>query len=118
METRKIKVYISGPISGMTNWNRPAFDAMKERLTKAGFEPISPLDGVDPKEEEKPYVEYMVAALKLLDKCDAIIGLPGWTKSYGAYIERIFAMRERKEVLVDDGVGCIRIDSTNTCFRY
>lgn len=101
MEKRKIKVYISGPVSGMPYLNRYAFDAMKRLLTNAGFEPVSPLDGVDPK-EEKPYVEYMVDALKLLDKCDAIIFLPYWKGSYGARMEYLFARREQKIFLVKD----------------
>lgn len=113
METRKIKVYISGPISGMNNWSRPAFDAMKQQLSNAGFDPVSPLDGVDPKEEEKPYVEYMVAGLKLLDKCDAIIFLPYWKGSYGARMEYLFARREQKIFLVKDETGEICLADLN-----
>ncbi len=105
MKTRKIKVYISGPISGMPDWNRPAFDRMKRHLLEAGLEPVSPLDGIPSTEKEKPYVEYMTRALQLLDTCDAIVQLSGWDYSYGAQIEKLFAVRERKIFLHERHTG-------------
>lgn len=62
------------------------FDAAKERLTKRGYEVVTPFDNGLP--NSAPYAEHMKADIKLLLDCDAIYLLCGWTYSGGAQIER------------------------------
>ncbi len=104
MNAKKLRVYISGPISGYEDLNRPAFERAKKNLIDYGFEPVSPLDQVKPGDPEKKYLEYMVDALHLLDSCDAICMIGDWPESYGALMEYLFAAREDKQrVYLEDG---------------
>lgn len=92
------RIYIAGPISGMPQYNRKAFEHAKGILKAGGYIPVSPLDFVPEGEEEKPYVHYIKQGLDLLDSCQAALFLPGWRRSPGARIERIFARREGKAI--------------------
>lgn len=99
MSAKKTRVYISGPISGYADLNRPAFEEAKSFLEKIGYDAVSPLDSVKDDSPQKSYVEYMVDGLRLLDGCDAIFMLSGWRFSPGARMELLFAVREKKEIL-------------------
>lgn len=92
------RIYIAGPISGLPQQNRPAFDKAKGLVRLSGFFPVSPLDLVGPDEPEHEYVYYIKQGLDLLDSCECALFLDGWRKSYGARIERLFARREGKEL--------------------
>lgn len=80
------RVYISGPITGMPDLNRPAFEEMKKRLTEAGYLAISPFD-VSMVSDKKNWQDYMRADIEAMMGCDAVLMLPGWEKSTGACIE-------------------------------
>ena len=50
MAKRKIngkgkKVYISGPMTGLPDFNHPSFDYKAERLIEMGFMPVNPAPG-------------------------------------------------------------------------
>lgn len=92
------RIYIAGPISGMPQYNRPAFKHAKGILRAYGYQPVSPLDLVPEDEPEQPYLYYIKQGLELLDSCQAALFLPGWRRSPGARIERIFARREGKDI--------------------
>jgi len=78
-----VKIYISGPITGIENDNREAFQRKKKALKKCGYKVFSPIDA--PK--FKTWVEYMRYDIKRLCDCDAICMLPGWKQSIGATLE-------------------------------
>ena len=83
------RVYISGPISGMPDRNRRAFDQAELQLRQMGMEPVSPFsNGEDP---NACWSEHMRADIALLVTCQAIVMLPGWIKSKGATLERNIA---------------------------
>lgn len=77
---RKMKVYISGAITG-TNDFMERFKAAEDRLTDEGMSVINParLNSCMPK--DTTYEEYMEVALHLLDMCEAIYMLKGWGNS-------------------------------------
>lgn len=80
-----MKIYISGPMTGMPDMNMPAFNAAEDRLVEAGFDVESPSsiklrDGAS-------YEDYLRAALQMMLMCDGLAMLPGWRKSKGARIE-------------------------------
>ena len=92
-----MKVYVSGPISGIKNDNAEAFAAAFVALAAAGHDPVSPIDighdlectmGRDP-----TWSEYMREDIKALMDCDGIYMLDGWEKSSGARLEEHIAMR-------------------------
>ncbi len=85
-----MKVYISGPITGMADLNRPAFHAATERL-RGWCEPVNPMEHT-PYNTEWTWEDYMRDDLNLLLKCDAIYMLNGWRGSRGATIEHDLAM--------------------------
>jgi hypothetical protein len=101
-----VKVYLSGPISGVPFGNRPAFDDMADRLRANGFDPINPHDVGDAlfAEVEQAstndgqalldrltWLDYMRADIKAMMDADAILLLPGWGGSRGACVENKLA---------------------------
>lgn len=81
-----MKVYISGPISGLpleTVYNN--FTNAEIRLQEEGYEVVNPLNNGLPR--ESTWNEHMRADLKLLLDCDAIYLLKGYQNSKGAMIE-------------------------------
>ncbi|WP_035487274.1 DUF4406 domain-containing protein [Alicyclobacillus contaminans] len=86
-----MKVYISGPMSGIKDWNYPMFFATAELLRRLGFDVINPAEGVS--EFDKPWNWYMRRALRLMMDADTILMLPGWSRSRGARLERMVAKK-------------------------
>lgn len=82
-----MKVYVAGPMSGLPEFNYPAFFAAAKRLAAIGHEPINParLAG---REECKTWLDFMRASLLDLAVADGIALLPGWQDSRGAALER------------------------------
>lgn len=81
-----MKVYIAGPMSGLPEFNYPAFFAAADQLTAAGIEPINPARA-DGREGCKEWLDFMRASLLDLAACDGIATLPGWQDSRGAALE-------------------------------
>ena len=79
-----LKIYISGPMSGLPEHNYPAFIQAEDCLRKAGYKHI-----VNPaKLGEKPsWQEYMKRDIQLLCRCDCVALLDGWGDSKGARLE-------------------------------
>ena len=86
-----MKVYISGPMSGLPDNNRKAFAAVAKKLRADSrfTEVVSPaeLDHVP----DATWADFMRRDIAELVKCDAIYMLPGWHNSKGAQIERQLA---------------------------
>ena len=83
-------VYLSGPMTGLPDFNYPAFN--REARIQAGhgrivLNPASTI-GLDSWE----WADWMRAALKLQMEADVVHMLPGWRKSPGARIEHRLAL--------------------------
>lgn len=74
---RKPRIYIAGPMTGLPNFNYPAFFAAAGMWRAAGWEPVNPA-GSFGSDQTRPYRDYVRADLALLRTCDAIYLLPGW----------------------------------------
>lgn len=85
------KIYIAGPMSGLPEFNYPAFNAEAERLRSLGHEVLNPAE--NPVPECGTWAGYMRLALAQLVQCHTIRLLPGWEKSSGARLEEHVAMR-------------------------
>lgn len=86
METKPV-LYLSGPMTGIPNKNRPAFEKAKKQLIKAGYVVVSPWD-LELKYPKNTWEECMRRdIIEMMGKCDAIATLPNWTMSQGACIE-------------------------------
>lgn len=85
-----MKVYISGPMTGLPEFNYPAFFMAAEIIRSHGHEPINPAEGMT--DMDKPWVWYMRRALRMLLDADEVWMLPRWQRSKGARLERIVAL--------------------------
>lgn len=77
-------VYISGPITGMPELNRPAFASAAAGLRAAGFTAVDPFEVC---QAPASWEDAMRADVKALMDCTAVATLPGWTGSRGARLE-------------------------------
>src|SRR6266404_4948053 len=94
------KAYLGGPMSGLPQFNFPAFDSASAHLREQGWEIVSPAeldsdevrvqamaspDGksvVREKETEQTWGDFLARDVKLIaDSVQAIILLPGWSGS-------------------------------------
>ena len=87
-----LRVYISGPMTGRPNLNRPAFYAAATALHAAGHIPVNPAE-VCAQLGATEWTDCMRADIKALCDCDAIALLPGWEMSQGAQLELHIAHR-------------------------
>lgn len=89
-----MRVYIAGPMTGLPDWNFPAFDAAAAAWREAGWEVINPADAFD-RETNRPYVEYVEKDIDDLKTCDAIAVLPGWdgSNARGSVWEKVVSQR-------------------------
>ena len=81
--SRAKKYYLSGPMTGLPNYNRPAFNRMAKLLRSKGFKVENPAENP----EQESWEEHMDVAIAQLKTCNSIIMLQGWENSKGAKIE-------------------------------
>ena len=99
------KFYLAGPMTGVPQFNYPAFDAACEALRARGVDVVSPAelddlatraealaspDGklVDGKSAGHTWGDFLSRDVKIVaDECTGIILMPGWEKSRGAKLE-------------------------------
>lgn len=96
-----MKIYISGAITGTTDYEKRFGDAAK-KIRENGHEAVNPVDLhaiLDP--ATTTWAQYMSAATGLLYACDAALFLPGWQLSKGAMKER-HAARNGGLLIFDD----------------
>lgn len=91
--------YISGPMTGIEDFNRPMFDLTAERLRNLGHIVFNPSEtfGRDTTLDKWRYMEIDLAAVRA---CDAVVLLPGWDRSEGALQEVQEAKRHGKDILM------------------
>lgn len=93
-------VYLAGKMSGVPEWNFPAFNAKAEHLRELGWHVENPADnGLT---EGYRWQDYMREALAQLVKCDYIYLLAGWETSRGAQLELHVAKQLGMTVMLED----------------
>lgn len=100
------RVYISGPMTGLPEYNAGAFRAAAASLRAMGFEVVNPSE-IEPLAGRRTWEHFMRADIKALCDCDIIVLLPGWQNSKGARLEAYVAKSiglstECFDSLVDD----------------
>lgn len=81
----KKRVYISGPMSGISEMNYPAFHAAEAKLMEMGYDVENPANNPDP--EPKTWEGFMRLSVRQVCECDCVVCLPGWEDSRGANVE-------------------------------
>lgn len=79
------RVYIAGPMTGLPEFNFPAFHAAAVQLRARGFEVENPAENPTP--ECGSWLAYMRMAVVQVSKVDTLVLLPGWERSRGARVE-------------------------------
>lgn len=91
------RIYIAGPMTGLPEFNYPAFHAAAQRLREMGFHVENPAENPEP--PCGSWKGYMRMALRQLLTCDAVVLLDSWEKSRGARIEHWLGKRRALSVL-------------------
>lgn len=89
--------YVSGPMTGIEDFNYPAFELACKILRGEGIDVVSPheLDRPHGWEDMKPeplWVHMMNLCIALIDDSQGIIMLPGWPQSRGAKRELVMCL--------------------------
>ena len=79
------RIYIAGPMTGLPQFNIPAFTAKAAELRAQGHHVTNPAENGLP--DDAPWAEHMRADIRDMMDCDAIHMLPGWAASKGARLE-------------------------------
>lgn len=92
-----MKIYLSGPMTGLPDYNRAAFREAADFYRSQHFQVRDPsrivLEPKQPDEIRSEWQRYMVHAVRMLLECDAIVMLDGWEDSKGARIEHDLAVQ-------------------------
>lgn len=95
-EARRLRVYISGPISLGDSLSREAveanlgkFPAAARALSERGYKPVDPTHNAQ--QDGLVWLDYMRRDIHALVECDGIAMLDGWEKSRGACVEEQLA---------------------------
>jgi hypothetical protein len=82
---RENRVYVAGPMTGLKDFNYPAFNAVADKLRTKGYEVENPADHGTV--EGADWADYMAYDLTRLGLCGMIALLPDWENSKGARLE-------------------------------
>jgi hypothetical protein len=86
-----MKLYVSGPITGVPNNNEESFNEATEQLLALGHVPINPL-ALDDIEGHSPDWNWNLRRdIKYLMDCDGLCLLTNWELSTGARLEVVIA---------------------------
>jgi len=87
-----MKIYIAGPMSGIVDFNYPAFDLAETMLQASNrdAEIINPANNFN-RSQTRTKSEYLRAAIRQVLDVDAMYMLPYWQESRGARLEHEIA---------------------------
>lgn len=88
-----MRVYISGPMTGLENHNEKAFRDAERELSRFGHEAINPHEVCRFMHKDSKWTDYLREDLKAMLDCEAVVYLDGWESSHGAMLEINTAQR-------------------------
>lgn len=88
-------VYIAGPMSGLPDFNYPAFIEAENTLREHGWtsvlNPVSSEKENTGEYQQQPWEWYLTRAVRMLTYANSVALLPGWENSKGAKLEKHIA---------------------------
>jgi hypothetical protein len=81
------KIYLSGPMTGMPEYNFPAFNEAAAAIRGRGFDVVNPAELDAAEVGRKEWADYLRRDIAKLLECNSIAVLPGWENSKGAALE-------------------------------
>lgn len=105
--------YLGGPMTGIPQFNFPAFDEAATDLRRKGYLILSPAEmddatarehalasktGLDVADTGHSWEDYLKRDLFIVLEADGVICLPGWEKSKGARLETFVAKQLGKPI--------------------
>lgn len=96
------RIYLSGPMTGLKDFNYPAFNAEAARLRELGYTVENPAE--NPLPADAPWHMYMRAAIRQMLTCDTVAFLPDWRQSRGANVEIELATHLGMAVIQASGI--------------
>jgi nucleoside 2-deoxyribosyltransferase len=81
-----MRIYLAGPMTGLPDFNFPAFHECAEALRASGHTVKNPAE-TDGGDTSQPWSYYMRKDIAMLLECEAVAVLPGWERSRGATLE-------------------------------
>nr|DAR78146.1 MAG TPA: protein of unknown function (DUF4406) [Caudoviricetes sp.] len=101
-----MKIYISGPMSGIQGFNKQSFMMAEAKLRLIGHSPFNPSWlKYDKCWSSEDMLSVDLAALAL---CDGIYLLEGWEDSKGANVEYDYAVKNGKKIFYAENENDIK----------
>ncbi len=111
----KKTIYLAGPMSGLPEFNYPAFNEAAALLRAKGHTVLNPAE--NPVPACGTWQGYMRLALAQLVQCECIVLLPGWSESKGALIERKLAQVLWMDVFLFNGGDVVDVNGARALSR-
>jgi hypothetical protein len=128
-----MKYYIAGPMSGIPQFNYPAFDKMADKIRDMGHEVMSPAEmdseavrhiamasehgNLSEFNSDSTWGDFLARDVKIVaDEVDGVVLLPGWTNSRGARLEAFIALTVQKPVMRYTR-GCLEVMDPSTAAK-
>jgi hypothetical protein len=86
------KLYLSGPMTGISQFNFPAFNRAAQSLRASGYEVVNPAEMDEADATPQTWEQYLRRDIRVLLDCEGIALLPGWENSRGAKLEARIAL--------------------------
>lgn len=87
-----MRLYLSGPMAGIPEFNYPAFAEARERLRKAEYDVYDPSEGIEPDGSVVNVQRLMKGHISQVVESEAIVLLPGYARSEGSKVELAAAL--------------------------
>jgi len=81
-----MRLYCSGPMTGIKDKNFPAFNKASKALRKKGYQVVNPAE-LDMQHPRQTWAECLRRDIVAEMRCNGVATLPGWKRSRGAQLE-------------------------------
>ncbi|MBQ6409741.1 DUF4406 domain-containing protein [Candidatus Saccharibacteria bacterium] len=97
-------VYLSGPMTGLPDYNRAAFNMRAEAFKALGYTVLNPAEISVTHGTDKAYSFYLKRALRMMLSADVVYVFGSWYKSTGVRLElQVAGMLDMPVVFEQEG---------------